>query len=112
MKYQIQREDTFDAWMEDFKKKHLEYAVRIERRISQIEEGALGHNKSVGGGVSEIKLDFGPGYRVYYTLRGLVVVVLLCGGDKSTQKKDIELARQLAKEISHGKWHYKEKSQY
>jgi putative addiction module killer protein len=54
--------------------------------------------KSVGEGVSEIRIDYGPGYRVYFTRRGMTLVILLCGGDKKSQRKDIALAKRMAKE--------------
>ncbi len=60
-----------------------------------MEDGNPGQTKSVGSGVFEMKVDFGPGYRVYFTQRGQVLVVLLCGGDKSTQEKDIAKAKEL-----------------
>jgi len=55
--------------------------------------------KPVGLGISELRIHCGPGYRVYFVQRGTVLIVLLCGGDKKTQRKDIEIAKQLAKEI-------------
>jgi putative addiction module killer protein len=58
--------------------------------------GNAGQARSVGGGVSELKIDYGPGYKVYFTRRGVEIIVLLCGGDKSSQSKDIEAAKKLA----------------
>jgi putative addiction module killer protein len=58
-----------------------------------------GDVKPVGGGVSELRIHYGPGYRVYYVQRGNLLIVLLCGGDKSTQAKDVALALNLAKEV-------------
>jgi putative addiction module killer protein len=58
--------------------------------------GNPGDVKSVGGGISELRIDYGPGYRVYFTQRGTVLVLLLCGGDKNTQDRDIRRARELA----------------
>ena len=63
-----------------------------------MELGNLGDHKSVGGSVSEMRIDYGPGYRIYFTEVGDVVVLLLIGGDKSTQARDIEKAKRLAKE--------------
>lgn len=65
---------------------------RIERRLTRVESGNFGDCKAVGSGVWEIRIDFGPGYRIYYALDGDTVIVLLCGGDKATQSKDIEKA--------------------
>ena len=73
--------------------------VRIAKRIDRIASGNFGDAKSVGDGVSELRFAFGPGYRVYYTRRGDVVVILLCGGDKDSQERDIERAKMMAKEI-------------
>jgi putative addiction module killer protein len=70
--------------------------AKIIGRIDRLEEGNPGKTRSVGAGVVEMKIDFGPGYRVYYIQRGEVAIVLLCGGDKSTQDKDIQRAKALA----------------
>ncbi|WP_409978067.1 type II toxin-antitoxin system RelE/ParE family toxin [Pseudomonas sp. C9-3] len=66
------------------------------RRLERIRSGHFGDIRSVGIGVSEIRLDVGPGYRVYFTRRGDVLILLLCGGDKTSQQRDIKLAQQLA----------------
>lgn len=72
--------------------------VRVLARLSRIELGNFGDHCSVGDGISELRLFFGAGYRIYYTQRGNRVVILLCAGDKSTQVKDIALAKQIALE--------------
>lgn len=73
-------------------------AARIQLRLDRLAHGNPGDVKPVGSGVSELRVDVGPGYRVYYQQRGDVLIVLLCGGDKSSQKKDIEKAHEIAKE--------------
>lgn len=73
--------------------------ARIAKRIDRVALGNFGDTKSVGDGVSELRFTFGPGYRVYYTRHGDVVVILLCGGDKGSQDRDIERAKAMAKEI-------------
>jgi len=70
--------------------------ARILTRIDRLADGNPGNHRNLGGGIFELKIDFGPGYRVYYVNRNGVVIVLLCGGDKSTQVKDIRRARALA----------------
>jgi putative addiction module killer protein len=72
--------------------------ARIQVRIDRLELGNAGDVKPVGSGVSEMRVDYGPGYRVYFCRRGEDYVLLLCGGDKRTQDKDIEEAKGLAKE--------------
>src|ERR1700674_555393 len=69
---------------------------RVQARIDRAESGNLGDCKPVGEGVSEMRIDHGPGYRLYFLQRGTEVVILLVGGGKATQAKDIELAKQLA----------------
>jgi putative addiction module killer protein len=68
-------------------------------RIARVESGLLGDWKTVGDGVSEMRVDYGPGYRLYYTMRGQVMVILLCGSEKRDQDRAIKLAKALAKEI-------------
>ncbi len=70
--------------------------ARIQARIERARVGNLGDTRSVGGGVSEMRIDVGPGYRLYLTLRETTLLVLLCGGDKSSQRTDIRRARALA----------------
>jgi putative addiction module killer protein len=72
--------------------------ARINARIRRLSLGNAGDVKPVGSGVSELRIDYGPGYRVYYLQRGTVLVVLLCGGDKRTQNADIKRAITIAKD--------------
>ena len=67
-------------------------------RLDRVAEGNFGDHRSIGGGVSELRINRGPGYRVYYTIRQRTVVVLLCGGDKASQKRDIEIAKNYWRE--------------
>ena len=93
----ILRYSDFDAWLrrlDDIKAK-----ARILARIKSAEHGNFGDCAPVGEGVSEMRVHVGPGYRVYFTRRGAVVYVLLCGGDKSSQHRDIEKAKALAREV-------------
>jgi putative addiction module killer protein len=73
--------------------------MKDQVRIDRLAMGNPGQHRVLAGGVSEMKLDFGPGYRVYYAERGDVITVLLCGGDKSTQQSDIDLAIRLAAQL-------------
>ena len=94
--------ETFDRW---FARLRDNYAKRrIQMRIDRAEEGHFGDCKPVGDGVSEMRIDVGPGYRVYFAQRGdgLELVILLAGGDKSTQAQDIKIALQLAHELKEG----------
>jgi putative addiction module killer protein len=80
--------------------------ARIVARIRRMEQGNFGDIRSVGSGVMELRVDYGPGYRVYYVNRGAEIVILLCGGDKRTQQQDIrrahDLARDLARDLEEG----------
>ncbi len=73
--------------------------MEVARRVRRLALGNPGDVKPVGEGVSELRIHYGPGYRVYYTQRGGVLIILLCGGDKSGQARDVALARKLAKEV-------------
>jgi putative addiction module killer protein len=89
--------NPFRAWLATL---DTAMRARIQARVLRFESGNLGDHKSVGGGVQEARLDFGPGYRIYFGQVGLVVVILLCGGDKSTQTKDIQRAKAFWKHYS------------
>lgn len=86
----------FDKWFRQMK--DIRAAARIQMRLDRLAAGNPGDVKPVGGGISELRIDYGPGYRVYYRQMGDVLIVLLYGGDKSSQAKDIERARELAEE--------------
>lgn len=91
----------FDTWFRQLK--DIRAAARIQMRLDRLAAGNPGDVKPVGGGVSELRIDYGPGYRVYYKQKGDVLVILLYGGDKSSQTKDIKRAFELAEEWeSHG----------
>ncbi|MHB1374539.1 MAG: type II toxin-antitoxin system RelE/ParE family toxin [Thauera sp.] len=93
----LQTTDVFDRWYDGLRDR--QGRVRIAARLRRVELGNFGDVKPVGSGVSELRIDCGPGYRVYLTQRGLEVVILLAGGDKSTQSKDIEAAIEMAKRL-------------
>ncbi|WP_045365925.1 type II toxin-antitoxin system RelE/ParE family toxin [Mycoavidus cysteinexigens] len=99
--YTILRSEEFDVWLHTLR--DLRGKARILGRIKSAENGNFGNSEPVGEGVSEMKIDFGPGYRVYYTRHELVVYVLLLGGDKSTQKRDIKHARRMALDLKRSK---------
>lgn len=93
----IIRSTVFDDWLKalrDFKGR-----ARIVSRLEAAQRGSFGDCESVGEGVSEMRIHYGPGYRVYYTRRGRTVYLLLVGGDKSTQKRDIRVALEMAREL-------------
>ena len=95
--YVVRQTEEFRDWLDRLRDQRAQ--VRIAARIRHAETGNLGDCKSVGGGVSEMRVDVGPGYRVYFTRRGRVVIILLCGGDKSSQSRDIRRAQRIAIEI-------------
>jgi putative addiction module killer protein len=88
---------VFSSWLNTLADKKA--VARIVTRIRRMELGNPDDVKSVGEGVSEMRIDYGPGYRVYFTRKGNTVVILLCGGDKKSQSKDIRTAQQMAKEV-------------
>lgn len=91
----IKATPTYVTWLDALK--DLAGRARIQARIERLAAGNVGQHRALTGGVCELKIDVGPGYRVYYTQHGDVLVILLCGGDKSTQDKDIKTALKLAK---------------
>ena len=94
--------ETFDSWFDALRDNQGKR--RIQARIDRAEEGNFGNCKPVGEGVSEMCIDIGPGYRVYFVQHGdgFEIVILLAGGDKSTQSQDIKAALQLARELKGG----------
>ncbi len=92
----LKQTESFRKWRLSLRDK--ETLARIASRLDRLAYGHAGDAKPVGHGVSELRIDHGPGYRVYYQRRGDVILVLLCGGSKRTQAKDIETAHRLAKE--------------
>lgn len=88
---------VFKAWREALADARAQ--SRIALRIARLSLGLTGDVKSVGGGVSEMRVDHGPGYRLYFTRRNRTVLILLCGGDKGSQSRDIRHARSIASEL-------------
>jgi putative addiction module killer protein len=92
----VRQTAIFEAWLSNLRDQRA--VARITVRIARFRTGNLGDVKAVGGGVSEAKIDYGPGYRLYFAIRNGVVVILLCGGDKNSQRRDIAMAKRLAAE--------------
>ena len=93
----IEMTQTYSHWENNLR--DLVVRARIQARIERLAQGNPGQHRALSGGVSELKLDFGAGYRVYYTQRGKTLIVLLAGGDKSSQNADIKTAMSLAKNL-------------
>ena len=91
---EIRQSETYKKWFEALKDRNAR--MRINIRVRRLSLGNLGDVKPVGGGVSEVRIDYGPGYRMYYVQKQKKIIVLLVGGDKSTQSKDIQKAQELA----------------
>ncbi|MGS1003075.1 type II toxin-antitoxin system RelE/ParE family toxin [Burkholderia glumae] len=94
---ELRQTSVFSDWLRALK--DVRGAAKIQVRIDRLLDGNPGDSKSVGGGVMEMRIDYGPGYRVYFTQKRGVFVLLLCGGDKSSQSKDIARAHELASEL-------------
>jgi putative addiction module killer protein len=86
----------FDEWLDGLRDQNA--VARVLARIGRVRLGNLGDCKPVGEGVSELRVDYGPGYRVYFGQKGATLVILLCGGDKRTQQRDIRLAQDYWKD--------------
>lgn len=93
---EVRQTEVFSTWLR--KLRDLQVLARIQIRIRRLSLGNFGDAKPVGKGVSELRIDYGPGYRVYFQKTGNVLVLLLVGGTKQTQKSDIAKAKKLAKE--------------
>ena len=91
------RSDEFARWLDGLDDRRA--GARILARLTSAEHGNFGDCEPVGEGVSEMRVHFGPGYRVYFTRSGQTVYVLLCGGDKSSQRRDIERAKAMARDL-------------
>lgn len=94
---EIEQTAVFSEWVERLRDSRAR--VKIVARIKRLSFGNFGDAAPVGAGVSELRIHYGPGYRVYLVKTGERLIVLLCGGDKSTQEKDIKLAKKMAKEL-------------
>ncbi len=94
--YRILRSPTFDRWLSRLRDRQA--VNRIVARLLAAEDGYLGDVSPVGGGVSEMRIQYGPGYRIYFITRDAELIVLLCGGDKDSQRRDIERAKRMATE--------------
>ena len=93
----MKKTDVFAQWLDELR--DIRARARVQARIQRLAAGNPGDVKPVGEGVSEMRIDYGPGYRVYFTRRGNEVVILLAGGDKSTQDTDIKIAQGLARNL-------------
>lgn len=95
--WQISQTVEFEAWLDELR--DLRARVVIAKRLERVEAGNLGDRANVGGGVSELRIHHGPGYRLYYTVRDRVVILLLAGGVKASQKRDIRRAQEMAAKL-------------
>jgi putative addiction module killer protein len=94
---EIRKTETYAQWIDNLR--DLQARARVQVRIERLAAGNPGDVRAVGEGVSELRIDYGPGYRVYFTKRGREVVILLAGGDKTTQSADIKVALRLSRNL-------------
>lgn len=94
---ELRRTAEYDHWLRALR--DIRARAKINARVQRLLEGNPGQQRVLTGGVAEMKIDYGPGYRVYYTKRGNALIILLCGGDKTSQQADIDLAHMLAKNL-------------
>ena len=92
----VRQHPAFKAWLDGLRDKAAQ--KKIAQRIVRVQAGLLGDAKLFGG-IGELRVDYGPGYRIYFVRRGPEIIILLCGGDKASQQKDINRARKLAAEV-------------
>jgi putative addiction module killer protein len=94
---EVRQSEVFARWLGGLRDSRAR--MRINARIRRLSVGNFGDVKLVGDAISELRIDYGPGYRIYFVQRGETLVILLAGGDKSTQERDIARARELASEL-------------
>jgi putative addiction module killer protein len=94
---EVRQTVVFREWLDGLADRRA--SARVAQRIVRLQAGLLGDVKPVGDGVSEMRVDYGPGYRVYFVQKGQVLIILLCGGDKKSQRRDIKRAKALASEL-------------
>lgn len=94
---EVRQTEAFKEWLEKLRDRRA--AAKIAARLARLELGNFGDAEPVGEGVSELRIHYGPGYRAYFVHRGEVLVIVLCGGDKSSQDRDIKRAKKLAREL-------------
>ncbi|NWH06922.1 type II toxin-antitoxin system RelE/ParE family toxin [Desulfobacter latus] len=97
MKYEIEKTESFDKWLKKLRDRKA--VLAITARLDRAKLGNFGDVELVGDGVSEMRIFLGPGYRLYFTIRDNKIIFMLCGGDKSTQQKDIKKAKEIAQTI-------------
>jgi len=97
MEYEVAKTNTFDKWFSKLKDRKA--VLAISRRIDRAKLGNFGDSEPVGEGVSEMRIFVGKGYRIYYIIQNQRLIILLCGGDKSTQQNDIQKAKDLKKDL-------------
>ena len=95
--FRTRQTSEFAKWFEELR--DLRAKSRIAARIVRVEAGNLGDCKKLGGSISELQIDSGPGYRIYFMIRDQTLVILLCGGDKHSQRRDIDRAKWLAQQL-------------
>ena len=95
---EVRKTEVFVQWLDGLR--DIQARARIQARIERLATGNPGDVEPVGAGVSELRINYGPGYRVYFKKRGQELIILLAGGDKSTQTKDIKAALRFARDLS------------
>jgi putative addiction module killer protein len=94
--FEVRQSERFSTWLRKLKDRQAQ--LRISARLIRLEQGLFGDVKAVGEGVRELKIDYGPGYRLYFIQRGEALLIILCAGDKATQERDIADAKTFARE--------------
>jgi putative addiction module killer protein len=97
MIYEIETTEAFDGWLKKLRDRRA--ALAVLNRLDRAKLGNFGDAKPVGNGINEMRIFVGPGYRIYYVIRESTIILLLCGGDKSTQTQDIAKAKEIMKKL-------------